>query len=285
MFYYVVDAFTEHRFGGNPAGVVIHENLDEAYMQKFAAEMRFSETAFIQRISSELFEIKFFTPTTQVELCGHATIASFTALLDNQDIENNHTYMMRTLAGTLPVEVKNSFIMMEQEEPKLGQVFDQYEELSRLFRIDKRLIGCEKFNLVPQAASTGLWDLMLPVKTKDALYAIDPDFSAVAEYTKKHGIGGVHVFTLDTDEGVAESRNFCPLYGIDEESATGTSTGALTYYLFKHGVLHKFNQAYSFLQGYSMGRPSMITTKLIDEQQPRVKVGGKAVILTKGRIY
>lgn len=285
MLYYVIDAFTEHRFGGNPAGVVIHENLDEAYMQKFAAEMRFSETAFIRRISSELFEVKFFTPTTQVELCGHATIASFTALLDNQDIENNHTYMMRTLAGTLPVEVKDSFIMMEQNGPKLGQVFDQYEELSRLFHMDKSLIGCEKLNLVPQAASTGLWDLMLPVKTKDALYALDPDFSALAEYTMKHDLGGVHAFTLDTDEGVAESRNFCPLYGIDEESATGTSTGALTYYLYKNGVLHEFNQTYCFLQGYSMGRPSMITTKLIDEQQPRVKVGGKAVILTKGKIY
>ncbi len=70
MLYYVIDAFTEPKFGGNPAGVVIHENLDEKFMQKFAAEVRFSETAFIKKIDNKNFEIKFFTPTSQVNLCG-----------------------------------------------------------------------------------------------------------------------------------------------------------------------------------------------------------------------
>ena len=79
-------------------------------------------------------------------------------------------------------------------------------------------------------------------------------------------------------------RNFCPLYGIDEEAATGTSNGALTYYLYKNNVINKFNKEYSFLQGHNMGRPSVITTKLINEENPRVMVGGKAVILTKGEI-
>lgn len=59
MLYYVIDAFTETKFGGNPAGVVIHEDLDEEFMQKFAAEVRFSETAFIKKINAQTFEIKF----------------------------------------------------------------------------------------------------------------------------------------------------------------------------------------------------------------------------------
>ncbi|WP_226530615.1 PhzF family phenazine biosynthesis protein [Metabacillus niabensis] len=285
MLYYVIDAFTETKFGGNPAGVVIHENLDEEFMQKFSAEVRFSETAFIKKIDRKKFEIKFFTPTSQVELCGHATIASFKALLDSQAIEDNSTYVMKTLAGTLSVEVNQSFIMMEQAKPKLGKKFDDYDYLSDLFKIDKSQIGSANFNLVPQAASTGLWDLMLPIKTQDALYALNPDFKALAEYTKNNTVGGVHAFTLDTKEGIAESRNFCPLYGIDEEAATGTSNGALTYYLFNNHVLNKYNQEYSFLQGYSMGRPSTIITKLINKNNPRVIVGGKGIILTKGKLY
>ncbi|WP_078577730.1 PhzF family phenazine biosynthesis protein [Salipaludibacillus agaradhaerens] len=285
MLYYVIDAFTETKFGGKPAGVVIYENLDEKFMQKFAAEVRFSETAFIKKIDNKTFEIKFFTPTSQVELCGHATIASFKALLDSRAIEDNNTYFMKTLAGTLSVELNQSFIMMEQAKPKLGKIFDDYECLSNLFRIDKCQIGSINFNLVPQAASTGLWDIMLPIKTKEALYVLKPDFKALLEYTKSNIAGGVHAFTLDTIKGIAESRNFCPLYGIDEEAATGTSNGALTYYLFNNHVLNNFNQEYSFLQGYSMGRPSNIITKLINKDNPRVMVGGKAIILTKGKLY
>lgn len=75
------------------------------------------------------------------------------------------------------------------------------------------------------------------------------------------------------------------LYGIDEEAATGTSNAALTYYLFHNQVLNEFNQEYKFLQGESMGRPSTIMTKLIHKNNPRVMVGGNAVILTKGKLY
>jgi len=157
--------------------------------------------------------------------------------------------------------------------------------LADLFKIDKRQIGSADFNLLSQAASTGLWDIMLPIKTNEALNALKPDFKALAEYTKVNKIGGVHAFTLDTIEGVAISRNFCPLYGIDEESATGTSNGALTYYLYHHNVINEFNKEYTFLQGYSMERPSYIITKLVNKNNPVVLVGGNATILTKGKIY
>ncbi|MGE7114332.1 PhzF family phenazine biosynthesis protein [Lysinibacillus sp. NPDC047702] len=98
-------------------------------------------------------------------------------------------------------------------------------------------------------------------------------------------VGGYHAFTLDTEKGIVESRNFCPLYGINEEAATGTSNGALTYYLFNNHVLNTFYQEYTFLQGYSMGRPSIIITKLINKNNPRIMVGGNAMILTKGELY
>lgn len=284
MKYYVVDAFTDTRFGGNPAGVVIHENLTEEFMQQFASEVRFSETAFIKIIDDLNFEIRFFTPNSEVDLCGHATIASFKALLDNKNVHDNGQYFIKTLAGTLPVYIKNSFIMMEQAEPMLGETFEDYEVLSKIFNIHKDLIGDERCSLVPQGASTGLWDIMLPVKSKKALYDIQPNFKELAEFSSNNNVGGVHAFTLDTEEGTALCRNFAPLVGIDEEAATGTSNGALTYYLFKNGVVKEFDQEYDFLQGHSMGRPSRITTKLIHPNNPKVMVGGRAVILTRGEL-
>ena len=284
MIYYVIDAFTETKFGGNPAGVVIHENLSEDFMQKFAAEVRFSETAFIKKIDDMNFEIRFFTPNSEVDLCGHATIASFKALLESKYISDNNKYFMKTLAGNLPVYISNSFIMMEQASPELGNKFEDYEKLSQIFKIDKNYIGDIKHNLIPQAVSTGLWDIMLPLKSKDALYDLNPDFEELAKYSEINNVGGVHAFTLDTEDGVALCRNFGPLLGIDEEAATGTSNGALTYYLFKNRVINEFDCEYTFLQGHIMGRPSNIITKIIDKENPRVMVGGKAVILTKGEL-
>lgn len=284
MEYFVVDAFTEERFGGNPAGVVIYDDVDEEFMQSFAAEVRFSETAFIKRLDKENFEIRFFTPVSEVDLCGHATVASFKALLECGKIEDNHIYYMKTRAGLLPVYVENSFVMMEQGEPQLGSVFKDYEEIADIFNISSKDMGDKDYNLIPQACSTGLWDMMLPIKTEKALNALSPDFERLSEYSRANGLCGVHAFTLDTEKGVAMCRNFCPLYGINEEAATGTSNGALAYYLYKNGVIEESYKDYTFLQGYSMNRPSTITTRLVDNENPKVMVGGKAVVLVSGRI-
>ncbi|MCM3551035.1 epimerase [Niallia circulans] len=285
MYYYVIDSFTETRFGGNPAGVVIHKNLEHDFMQKFATEVRFSETAFVKRLENNRFEVKFFTPNCQVDLCGHATVAAFKALLDSELIEDNRAYVMETLAGALSIEVAQSFIVMEQAEPRLGKTIRDYAILSNLFEIDKSQIGDNQFELIPQTSSTGVWDLMLPIRTKDVLYTLKPNFEGIAAFAEENHIAGIHAFTLDTTKGVAESRNFCPYYGINEEAATGTSTGALTYYLYKNNVLNDFDHNYVFIQGLSMDRPSTIVTKMGNHNQPKIKVAGKARILSKGELY
>lgn len=284
MQYYVIDAFTETRFGGNPAGVVLHHDLNEDFMQKFASEVRFSETAFIKKIDDLNFEIRYFTPNSEVDLCGHATIASFKALLDSKLIKDNNKYFIKTLAGILPVYINNSFIMMEQAKPKLGKIFNELGTFSQIFNISKEDIGDVKFDLMPQAVSTGLWDIILPVKSKDSLFNLNPDFKELANFSRENDVVGVHAFTLDGNNSDAVCRNFAPLYGIDEEAATGTSNGALTYYLFNNKVIHELDRNYTFLQGESMGRPSQIITRLTDQDDPKVMVGGKAVILTKGEI-
>ena len=83
MKYFIVDAFTDEPFGGNPAGVVLIDTAefpDEKYMQQVAAEFRYSETAFVRRDGEEEFTVRYFTPCGEVDLCGHATIATFSKI-------------------------------------------------------------------------------------------------------------------------------------------------------------------------------------------------------------
>ena len=130
MKFYIVDAFTETLFGGNPAGVVIlPEGEDfpaDDVMVKTAAELRYSETAFIKRLNEKEFNIRYFTPAAEVDLCGHATIGSFKALLEGGYIEDNKSYINHTLAGDLNIEVRNGFVLMDMASPvKIGEISEE----------------------------------------------------------------------------------------------------------------------------------------------------------------
>ncbi|SHF30168.1 phenazine biosynthesis protein PhzF family [Thermoanaerobacter uzonensis DSM 18761] len=286
---FIVDAFTNKEFSGNPAGVVLlekGEKVDEKFMQNLATELRYSETAFLEKLTNDSYNIRFFTPTSEVALCGHATIASFTVLKELNFVKPNTVVTMHTLAGDLPVYIEEDKIMLEQAAPEAGEILDSEENILRIsqaLNIAPEMIGDSLYNLKPQLVSTGLWDIIVPVKTKKALFEINPDYSAIAELTKEKNAVSIHVFTLDKKEAVADCRDFAPLYGINEEAATGTANGALTYYLYLHNVINELDKIYLIHQGESMGRPSKIYAKLVKKDKDiKVLVGGSARILIKG---
>lgn len=284
MIFYIVDAFTDTPFGGNPAGVVIYDNMDENKMQKLAAELKFSETAFIKVIDKNKFDIRFFTPNSEVALCGHATIASFGALLDSKYIFSNNLYHMNTKSGVLPVYVKEDFIMMKQAAPKAGPIITDINDIALALKISQDDIGDNNYDLKPQSISTGLFDIIVPVKNKEILNNISPDFTVLSNFSKSHNVVGIHAFTLANENYTASCRNFAPLFGIDEEAATGTANGALTYYLYLNNILKEFNKNYTFVQGEKMNRPSKIVSKLESNNDIEVLVGGSYFILTRGKL-
>lgn len=288
MKFLIVDAFTETLFGGNPAGVVILDQgsdfpSDET-MVKAAAELRYSETAFIKRLNEKEFNIRYFTPAAEVDLCGHATIASFVSLLHKGIIKDNSTYINHTLAGDLEINVKDGFVMMEMGTPvKINQIQNP-AKIDELYHI----MGVEydpSVGLIPQMISTGLPDIMMPVKTQAELEKIAPDFPALSKLSEDYEVVGVHAFTLDSEDGVtAHTRNFAPLYDIDEEAATGTSNGALTYYFYLNDIIGSDAEC-KIIQGEKMDRPSAILTSLKAEGDDcKVKVGGTGVVLAEGEI-
>jgi PhzF family phenazine biosynthesis protein len=138
--------------------------------------------------------------------------------------------------------------------------------------------------LIPEMISTGLPDIMMPVRSEKDLAAIAPDFPALSKLSQRYEVVGVHAFTVNAGDGAVHCRNFAPLYDIDEEAATGTSNGALTYYLYKHGFL-KEGTDNLFIQGEAMDRPSKIMSRLTaDAGSVTIQVGGTAVVLATGEI-
>lgn len=289
MKFQIIDAFSDQVFGGNPAGIVLLDNgkdfPSDEVMRKTAAELRYSETAFIKRVGQGKFNIRYFTPVAEVDLCGHATIGSFGAMIEWGIVEDGGHYVLESLAGCLKVEINEGFIFMEMGEPVNKGTIDnpgKKEELATVMGIN-----VEDIIMNPDLVSTGLPDIMLGVKSKEVLDSIKPDFTALAKLSELYQVVGVHAFAL-AEEGsniTANCRNFAPLYDIDEEAATGTSNGALTFYLYEKGIV-KPQQRNLFVQGEAMNRPSKIMSNLsLVDGKPRIQVGGAYKKLAEGEIY
>jgi PhzF family phenazine biosynthesis protein len=274
---YVLNAFARAKRGGNPAGIVLDADcLDETSMQKIAANVGLSETAFVQKSAAADFKIRFFTPAAEVDLCGHATIAAFSLLFGRRRIQAGK-HSQETRAGILGVEVqKDGTVFMEQTLPFFGNTIDREEVAGSLG------LGLDSLpaDMPVQIVSTGLRDIIVPIISLRELSSIEPDLEKIADISKEHGAVGYHAFSLETKHGsTAHCRNFAPLYGIPEEAATGTSSGALACYLFKHGKMTEERaQRLVFEQGYGMKRPSEIFVRLdiANKDITGVHVGGKA---------
>lgn len=276
MTYYILDAFTNQSFGGNPAGVVLLESErfpEEKLMLQIAAELRYSETAFIRRHSDKEYTIRYFTPKAEVELCGHATIASF-YLLHHEGLASG-TCLCHTLAGDLRIEAGER-VMMQMAMPRIVATVEETEEIYKA-------LGVSDYqpSLPVQIAYSGLPDLMIPLPDVNTLQALNPDMEAVAAITKKYDAVSFHVFAFANDGYTAHVRDFAPLYGVPEESATGTANAALTFYLQHNGCLG-IEADCSFMQGEAMGRPSVVATQI--RKDGTIYVGGTAAIVAKGEL-
>ena len=245
-------------------------------MLKIAAELRYSETAFVQQNSPVDFTVRYFTPSSEVDLCGHATIASFGVLQHEGIVNDGVTCINHTRAGDLSVSVGDT-VMMEMASPKVVDTAIDIPRLHRIMGVPDGVAG-----LTPEVISTGLPDIILPVADIETLNTLIPDMDALAALSNELQVVGVHAFAIADDGYTAHVRNFAPLYGIPEESATGTANAALTHYLARHGIIGATAQC-SFLQGETMGRPSIITTELLADGT--IHVGGPSRIVAKGTLY
>ena len=281
-----INAFTESTEGGNPAGVVLDSpDLTDEQMKYVSKVLSVSETAFVFPSKKADYKIRFFSPEVEVDLCGHATIATlFTMALEGIFSQNINTVITQeTKAGVLPVDIYFSDetvdrVMMTQATPRYKDICLDISILADSLNISVDEIDD---SLPKQIVSTGLFTLPLCVKSFDILKATNPDFEKIKKLCSRFGVGSFHLFTFDTVEpnSIYHARNFAPVYGVNEDPVTGTANGAVCSYLIKNKIIKGRNLICE--QGDIMGRPGRVFVEIDGDG---VKVGGKARVVEEGEI-
>lgn len=271
---YHVTAFPYQSSGGNKAGVVYPADSLTMFEQKaIAKRLNYSETAFVMKSRLADFKVRFFTPEKEVDLCGHATIGTFNTLRD-EGVLTVGQYTQQTEAGLLRLDILKDEVYMEQKKPLFGETVSK--------RVMKKCFNEHHFaneDLKMQIVSTGLREVLVPIKDVETLNKMTPNFKKMLQICEQYRVIGFHLFAFD-EAGKVFGRNFAPAVGINEESATGTSNGALACYLQRYVSPEK--TSYVFYQGFSMDLPSEIKVNLDLDKRKSVEavwVGGHATIL------
>lgn len=285
---YQIDSFTKEKFAGNPAGVITNaDGLTESEMQLIAREMNNSETAFIFTPDSSDYDahLRFFTPTREVPVCGHATIAAHYARAKENNLETTRVYQ-KTGAGILPIDINyenNDYtITMFQGKPEFGRIIEGIAEkilLSALEIDEKHLLpGCPI-----QIVSTGHSKVMVGIKNRSLLDSLAPDMGLLSKLSSQIGCNGYYAFTLDKGSDIlVHGRMFAPAIGINEDPVTGNANGPLGAYLVHHKIINHNGALFCFnaVQGEAIHRKGRIEVEVrIDKEEPtEVKIRGEAVI-------
>lgn len=282
-----VNAFTDKLDGGNPAGVVLNSPyLTENQMAFISKKMNVSETAFVFPSKKADYKNIFFTPEVEVDLCGHATIATFFTMAKEGYLKANENIVVtqETKSGILPVYIeynKNGTlerVMMGQNKAILKNIHIDISKIADSLQISKDQID----NTLPnQIVSTGLFTLPICINSFKTLKSIKPNFEKIKRICKELNVGSFHLYTFDTidSKSLYHARNFPPIYGVNEDPVTGTANGALCCYLVKNNIV-KGNK-FICEQGDIMGRSGRIYVEINNDA---IKVGGKAIIVDEKEI-
>lgn len=295
---YLYDAFTDHPFGGNAAGVVLDAaTLDPQSMQRIAAELNAPTTGFLVGCEDgplPTFLVRYFTPRREIALCGHATVAVFSALAGEGRCEvqpQGACLLQRTSAGEFPVllypaEEGAITVEMEQRLPYFASPAVRRPAV-------QQILGNVPLHpsLPVEIASTGLRHLVVPFAQVADLADLNPDFRALARLSRTLHVDTVCAVALPPEPvPYARIRDFCSGIGADEEPASGTTAAAVTCYLAKHrriaaGDVGELNLRVE--QGVEMGRPSWIHVRLTHMAGVlrRVSVRGRAIKTLTGELH
>ena|SRR5579871_755889 len=294
---YLYDAFATRIFGGNIAGVVPDAtSLSSEEMQQIAAEIAAPTTGFVTDPASGSVRLRFFTPTQEIDMCGHVVVGVFSALADLRYLgtkEPIRDFVAETTAGPILVDVVSAkdsrpVVTMRQNLPKFRRPALDSGAIAELLGADHEAISRD---LPIEIWSTALRHLFVPVGSCAVLSALRPNFEALTATSRRLGVETISVFALgeDTSDVDVHLRDFCPAIGNPEESASGTTNGALACYLVHHGRARwsaPDAAAVHSEQGREMGRPSRIFSeiRLSGTEIAEVRVSGSAVRSLSGVI-
>ena len=254
-----VDAFTDRPFAGNPAAVCLLDGPREAgWMQDVAREMNLSETAFLEP-TGDGFGLRWFTPAIEVELCGHATLASAHVLWETGTLDPAATARFHTLSGLLTARRDGEWITLDFPAKPVEEVRPP-EGLAEAFGAEPLFVGRSKF------------DYLLELPSEEAVRSADPDFRRLASLP----VRGV-IITSRASSAPFDfiSRFFAPGSGVDEDPVTGSAHCTLgPYWAARLGKE-------DFLAYQASARGGIVRVRVVGD---RVRLGGQAVTVLRGRL-
>ncbi|MFL5580279.1 MAG: PhzF family phenazine biosynthesis protein [Gemmatimonadaceae bacterium] len=289
--FFQVDAFADRPLHGNPCAVVLDaDDLDDATMLAVAREMNLSETAFVRRSATADVGVRYFTPAEEIPLAGHPTVATVWALLEAGRLPlagGRGRYSLELRDGPITVDVEAAVgcpprIVMTQRRPTFHAEHDAAPVLAAF--------GLAPGDLLPgatvQTVSTGTRMLMVPLRDHDALRRARLDPPAYEAIRARGDFFGSHLFALGgaTPGGRTFARHLSPPPDVPEDPFTGSATGCMAAYLWRHGLI----DAPRFVaeQGHWMGRPGEATVEVEGSRDAitSVRVGGSAVTVVRGTL-
>lgn len=257
---YRYTAFSSDPQGGNPAGVWIGENLPEpAEMQRIAAEVGYSETAFVMPARGVERTVRYYSPATEVSFCGHATIATGVLL---GEIEGAGRYRLATAVGEVPVDVHRQ---AGSWQAALTSVEPRYAIAPEaLVREALDILGWTAADLdgsiPPARAYAGAWHLVLAAAQAQRLARLEYDFDRLKDLMLVEGMTTLQL-VWHASANVFHARNPFPVGGVVEDPATGAAAAALGGYLRDAGLIEA-PATILIHQGEAMGRPSRLTVNI-----------------------
>ncbi len=290
-----VDAFTTRPLAGNPCAIVFNANgLTADQMLAIAREMNLSETAFVLRSAVADVGARYFTPAEEIPLAGHPTIATMHALVERGDIVLGAGVTAVTLelpAGVITVEIEADGrlpritlprITMSQKKPQFLAIHDPARVLPAF--------GLSPADLLPdlpiQTVSTGTPQLMIPLRSLDALRRCRLDAAAYSDLRAHADFFSPHLFCLAgvTPAGHTFARHFGVPPDTMEDPFTGSATGGMAAYLWHYGLLD--SPTFVAEQGHWLNRPGQAWVEVVGPRNEieTVKVGGTAVTVIRGEL-
>ena len=285
---YLVSAFSDRAFMGNSTGVVIDDGrLTDLEMENIAKDINQSVIVFVRELDRDRYLTRFFTPHGEINLCGHATVATFYALAENEYIKSEDQgikkIIQHTKIGKIPVEleykngkIKNIYMNLDI---KLEEKFHDIDKILKALNLSEDDIGleiCE--NAQMEKISTGTCDIIVPVKNQEVLSSIVLNKEDAIKISREENIISIHAFTTEDGKEIKQ-RTFSPIIGEDEEFGSGTSTAATMHYLSSNKISE--SKTIIATQGDYIGRISKVFTSLTDVEN-RIRVGGRSYVFMNG---
>jgi PhzF family phenazine biosynthesis protein len=270
-------AFTDTPEGGNPAGVVLDASgLSDAEMQRIAAEVGYSESAFVTGRDDGSYDVRYFSPEAEVPFCGHATIATAVALAERDGAAE---LTFHTQAGVVPVATQGSNGSITATLTSVVPRVETTPEDLRIAALDALRWSEDDLDpaLPTRVSYAGARHLIFAAATRERLSRLEYDFDALKALMLAHDLTTVDLVHREAPT-LFHARNPFPVGGVVEDPATGAAAAAFGAYLRDQNLITP-PATVTVHQGVDMGRPSLLTIEIDTAERPEIRVSGRAVAM------